>query len=435
MRRRNTAQTYDDEFLRAPGAAYHTPALPQRHRGPKSLPPLRTFEDSPNASPSSSTDGGYGALERSIHSEFIPSSQPSTSRRSRSKKHKIPSTDFYPSRDERHTNNRYLKEESDSESARIRVEEEMYNAMKQIKKFKAGISEAVGKYRQIKIDYDKLLKEHHSLAFSLIEKDHKIQQLESEIAQLSQEKRSLEIENQSLKSMGYPYAAAAASQHRYHHHYPPAYPQMPQASHYSYMTPPSQIRSSQFNNTNTGSLMASGGERSNSNRIPLHQHQRHGVENFFGNINEGSGEQLAFLSANTTASQPVLPGIPNTANVTDEFRDEVKVFRKMDESSPSRPPTNSNPSLILSTGMGGSNSTGSSPPNNNKTNEQTPVASIKKESSPKASDPKIDAYNEIILKQLNSLTPKSSKIKKTKSLSTMDDIAVNFETAPTDLNQ
>uniref|UniRef100_A0A914Y6W3 Uncharacterized protein n=1 Tax=Panagrolaimus superbus TaxID=310955 RepID=A0A914Y6W3_9BILA len=327
MRRRNTAQPYDDEFLRAPGAAYHTSAQQQRHRGPKSLPPSRTFEDSPNASPSSSTDGG---LERSFHSEFIPSSQPSTSRR-RNKKHRIPASDFYPSRDER--NNKYLKEESDSESARIMVEEEMYNAMKQIKKYRTGLSEAIGKYRQIKTDFDKLLKEKHSLAFSMIEKDHKIQQLESEIAQLSQEKRSLEIENQSLKSIGYSYAGP---QHRYHHHYPPTYPQPP--THYSYMTPPSQIRSTQFNNTNTGSVMASGGGERNSNNNNNFRGPRHRVvEHLFGNINDGSGEQLAFLSANTTASQVVLPGIPIIPNNTDDINDEIKNFRVADESSPSRP--------------------------------------------------------------------------------------------------
>jgi hypothetical protein len=210
-------------------------------------------------------------------------------------------------------------------------------------------------------------------------------------------------------------------------------------------TPSSVLRSAaQFNNTNTGSLMASGGgDRNNNNNfrggLPPHHHQR--GENIFGNnnnsnINEGSGEQLAIFSANTTASQAMLPGMP-TIPGGDEISDEVKIFRKVDESSPSRPPTNSNQSLILSTGIGGgSNSTGSSPPtntNNSKTNEQTPVASIKKDSSPKASNPNIDLFNEMISKQLNALTPKSSKIKKTRSCLTMDEIVVNFETA-TNLN-
>uniref|UniRef100_A0AC35FZZ2 Uncharacterized protein n=1 Tax=Panagrolaimus sp. PS1159 TaxID=55785 RepID=A0AC35FZZ2_9BILA len=436
MRRRATA--YDDDFLRAPGAAYHTSTQPQRHRGPKSLPPSRTYEESPNASPSSSTDGGGGGgyeLERSFHSEFIPSShQPSTSRRKSKRQHRPP-TDFYhpSSRDARH---RYLKEESDSE---FYAEEEMNHAVKQIKRYKTSLKTAIEDVRKLRNENDRLLQQIHLIK---LDKDHKIQQLESEIAQLSQEKRSLEIENTNIKSMAYSYGGGLPQRYP---HYPPSYLQQPPPSHYPYMTPPSGLRSAaQFNNTNTGSLMASGGgDRNNNNNnfrggLPPSHHQR--GENIFGNnnsnINEGSGEQLAIFSANTTASQALLPGMPAIPG-GDEISDEVKIFRKVDESSPSRPPTNSNQSLILSTGIGGgSNSTGSSPPtntNNSKTNEQTPVASIKKECSPKASNPNIDAFNEIISKQLNALTPKSSKIKKTKSLSTMDEIVVNFETA-TNLN-
>lgn len=93
------------------------------------------------------------------------------------------------------------------------------------------------------------------------------------------------------------------------------------------MTPPAGIRS-QFNNTNTGSHMASGGGGGNANsfRPPPPP-----TGNVFGN--EGCGEELAFMSATTTASNARLPGMP----VNDELPDEVKNFRGVEESSPSRP--------------------------------------------------------------------------------------------------
>lgn len=68
--------------------------------------------------------------------------------------------------------------------------------MKQIQKYKSLLAEALTKSRQYKAD-------KYVLQKSQQQNEHKIRQLEAEIAILSQEKHSLEAENASLKSMLY----------------------------------------------------------------------------------------------------------------------------------------------------------------------------------------------------------------------------------------
>ena len=107
-------------------------------QGPRSLPPRMLNEYSPNESPSSSTDLPQ---ERSFHSEFQSSAQG----RRRSKHSMFSPSHRKSSQRRRHKDYR----DSDSENNPYDYEDQLEAAMKQIKKYKTSLAEAIDEKRRL----------------------------------------------------------------------------------------------------------------------------------------------------------------------------------------------------------------------------------------------------------------------------------------------
>ncbi|KAE9548045.1 hypothetical protein FO519_008746 [Halicephalobus sp. NKZ332] len=375
MRRRVQTVIYEDDPLVNPTAPYHYDIQPQRHKGPRSLPPRMMNEYSPNESPSSSTDFPQ---ERSFHSEFQSSAQ--GKRRS---KHSMFSPTHKRSQRRRHRDYR----DSDSENNPYEYENQLEAAMKQIKKYKTSLAEAIDEKRRLEREKTSLEIQMDEFARSRRKYAQEIRLLREENMKMKQRIAVLENEvtsYQSYHSTYFPYQQSFMYQHR-----------MP----FTFSTPPNPRL--QLNNTNTGNSTLVGSQLDGGFRPPP--------------IGDGSGESLAFMSATTTASNGKLPGM----SLTEETQDEVKVFRHNDETSPSRPPTNciSNQSFDISSNSGNlrvSTSANSSP--ENKSAEKTPTASQKTQTE----DPRLLKFNRVVTSQIQEKKKKQSESKFSRYRSTPD---------------